>query len=190
MTRTFSVSPDGQAIALACSSIASRGDRSLKPLTPNEWRKLSVDLHAAELRPRDLVGLSVEEIRDTLDYSLEGAERLARLLSRGGQLAIELEGLANRGIWLLTRADEHYPPVLKERLGPQAPPVLFGAGPKATLQDRGIAIVGSRDVDDEGLWFANALGHRCAEQGFVVVSGGARGVDLAAMSGALSRGGA
>lgn len=190
MTTTFSVSPDGQAIALACSSIASKGDRSLKPLTPSEWRKLSVDLHAVELRPRDLIGRSAEEIRETLGYSSDGAERLARLLSRGGQLAIELEGLASRGIWLLTRADEEYPPTLKEHLGSQAPPVLFGAGPKTALQNRGIAIVGSRDVDEEGLGFASALGHHCAAQGFAVISGGARGVDLAAMSGALSRGGA
>lgn len=187
---TIPVSPDGQAIALACSAIAARGDRSLKPLTPSEWRKLSIDLHAAELRPRDLIGLTEGEIRESLGYSPQGAERLARLLDRGGQLAIELEGLASRGIWLLTRADKGYPSSLKERLGPQAPPVLFGAGPQAALRNHGIAIVGSRDVDEEGLQFAAALGRRCAEQGFAVVSGGARGVDLAGMSGALARGGA
>jgi DNA processing protein len=190
MTMTIPVSPDGQAIALACSAIAAKGDRSLKPLTPSEWRKLSIDLHAAELRPRDLIGLPADETRETLGYSQQGAERLARLLSRGGQLAIELEGLANRGIWLLTRADENYPSALKERLGAQAPPVLFGAGPQTALQSRGIAIVGSREVDDEGLRFATALGRRCAEQDYAVFSGGARGVDLAAMTGALSHGGA
>lgn len=190
MTMTIPVSPDGQAIALACSAIAAKGDRTLRPLTSSEWRKLSIDLHAAELRPRDLIGLTEGEIRETLGYSPQGAERLARLLDRGGQLAIELEGLASRGIWLLTRVDEGYPSSLKERLGPQAPPVLFGAGPQTALRNRGIAIVGSRDVDEEGLQFATALGRRCAEQGFAVVSGGARGVDLAGMSGALAGGGA
>jgi len=189
MATTLPISPDGQAIALICSSVALKGDRTLRPLTPSEWRKLSLDLHAAKLSPRDLIGRTEEEIRDALGYSPEGAERLAGLLSRGGQMAIELEGLANRGIWLLTRIDESYPSALKERLGAQAPPVLFGAGPKASFENPGIAIVGSRDVNEEGLRFATALGRRCADQNFAVVSGGARGVDLAAMAGSVSRGG-
>jgi predicted Rossmann fold nucleotide-binding protein DprA/Smf involved in DNA uptake len=186
---TPSISADGQAIALACSSLATQGDRSLKPLTPTEWRKLAGDLHTAELRPRDLIGMPAEEIREALGYTRDGADRLASLLSRGGQLAIELERLAGRGIWLLTRADEEYPPLLKTRLGPQAPPVLFGAGPQSSLRAAGIAIVGSRDVSEDGLEFSSALGRRCAEEGFMVVSGAARGVDLTAMNGAVSRGG-
>ena len=186
---TLSISADGQAIALACSSLASQGDRGLKPLTPTEWRKLAGDLHAAKLRPRDLIGMPAAEIREALGYTPEGADRLASLLSRGGQLAIELERLASRGVWLLTRADEEYPPLLKARLGPQAPPVLFGAGPQSAMRAPAIAIVGSRDVDEDGLEFSSALGRRCAEEGFAVVSGAARGVDLTAMSGAVSRGG-
>ncbi|HYH53067.1 MAG TPA: DNA-processing protein DprA [Solirubrobacterales bacterium] len=161
----------------------------MKPLTPTEWRKLAGDLHNAKLRPRDLIGLSEEGIREALGYTPDGANRLSRLLSRGGQLAMEIDRLSSRGIWLLTRADDQYPSLLKARLGPQAPPVLFGAGPQSGLRAPAIAIVGSRDVKKEGLEFSSTLGRRCADEGFVVVSGAARGVDLAAMSGALSRGG-
>ncbi|HEX6153773.1 MAG TPA: DNA-processing protein DprA [Solirubrobacterales bacterium] len=186
---TLSISADGQAIALACSSLATQGDRSLKPLTPTEWRKLAADLHTAKLRPRDLIGIGPEEIQKALQYSRDGAERLASLLSRGGQLAIELERLASRGIWLLTRADEDYPALLKRRLGPQAPPVLFGSGLRSLLRAPGIAIVGSRDVNEAGLEFSSRLGRRCVEEGFSVISGAARGVDLTAMNGALSSGG-
>jgi predicted Rossmann fold nucleotide-binding protein DprA/Smf involved in DNA uptake len=57
------------------------------------------------------------------------------------------------------------------------------------LRTPAIAIVGSRDVDEVGLEFSSALGRRCAEEGFAVVSGAARGVDQTAMSGAVSRGG-
>jgi predicted Rossmann fold nucleotide-binding protein DprA/Smf involved in DNA uptake len=186
---THPISPDGQAIALVCSSIAIQGDRELKPLTATEWRKLAGDLHAAKLRPRDLIGMPATEIGGALGFSREGADRLAGLLSRGGQLAVELERLAGRGIWLLTRADEEYPALLKTRLGPQAPPVLFGAGQQSSLRAPGIAIVGSRDVDEDGLEFSSVLGRRCVEEGFSVVSGAARGVDLTAMSGAVERGG-
>lgn len=52
-----------------------------------------------------------------------------------------------------------------------------------------VAIVGSRDVDEEGLAYAALLGARCAAEGLAVASGGARGVDQAAMHGALDRGG-
>ncbi len=186
---TLSVSSDGHAIALACTTLALQGDRSLKPLTAAEWHELSLSMRSTELRPRDLLGLSPDELRQGLGLPEQQAERLAALLARGGQLALELERLAARGIWVVTRADEAYPPLLKERLRGQAPPVLFGAGPPASLQLPSIAIVGSRDVDDEGLEFASSLGQRCAEAGFAVVSGAARGVDLTAMHGALSYGG-
>lgn len=183
------ISADGQAIALACSSLALEGDRSLKPLTPTDWNKLSVTLRSADLRPRDLIGFDSDKLREALGLAEEPADRLAALLSRGGQLALEVERLASRGIWIVTRPDDAYPPRLKELLGQQAPPLLFGAGPQATLRTPGIAVVGSRDVDEGGLEFATALGHLCAKQGYAAVSGAARGVDLAAMGGAIASGG-
>ena len=186
---TLPVSADGQAIALACSSLALQGDRSLKPLTASEWHELSLAMRSSELRPRDLVGLSADELRDALELAASLADRLSSLMSRGGQLAFEVERLSSWGIWIVTRADDAYPFELKKRLRGQAPPVLFGAGPRATLQLPAIAIVGSRDIDDDGLLFASSLGRRCADVGFAVVSGAARGVDLAAMTGALSSGG-
>jgi predicted Rossmann fold nucleotide-binding protein DprA/Smf involved in DNA uptake len=109
------------------------------------------------------------------------------LLARGGQLAIELERLGALGIWTLTRADPHYPFRLKDRLKGLAPPVMFGAGPLEPLNSRGIAIVGSRDVDAAGSAFASELGRLCARSGVTVFSGGARGVDRLAADGALEQ---
>lgn len=186
---TLPISADGQAIALACSSLALMGDRSIKPLTPTEWHGLSLSMQERKLRPRDLLGLGAGEAREALEISDQAAKRLSDLLSRGGQLALEVERLSNRGIWIVTRADEAYPPLLKRRLHRTAPPLLFGAGPRGGLQLPGIAIVGSRDVDDDGLSFATALARRCAEQSFAVISGAARGVDLTAMGAAVVSGG-
>lgn len=146
-------------------------------------------MRSSELRPRDLVGLSADELRDALELVVPLADRLSSLMSRGGQLAFEVERISSWGIWIVTRADDAYPFELKKRLRGQAPPMLFGAGPQATLQLPAIAIVGSRDIDGDGLLFASSLGRRCADVGFAVVSGAARGVDLAAMTGALSSGG-
>jgi DNA processing protein len=186
---TLPVSADGQAIALACSALALEGDRSLKPLTPNEWHQLTLAMRWSELRPRDLIGLAADELQAGLGLAPPLADRLAGLLSRGGQLAFEVERLSSRGIWIVTRADDAYPPALKQRLGGQAPPLLFGAGRQAGLQLPSIAVVGSREVDERGLAFAASLGRRCADQGFAVISGAARGADLAAMTGALLYGG-
>lgn len=187
--KTLPVSADGQAIALACSTLATSGDRSLKPLSPTDWSRLATTVAAAEMRPRDLIGLDAVTISKQLGIAAEPSDRLAALLSRGGQLALEVERLANLGIWMITRADETYPDLLSLRLGSTSPPVLFGAGLRSVFGLPAIAIVGSRDVDDEGLSFASLLGRRCAEQGFAVVSGGARGVDTAAIDGATTRGG-
>lgn len=184
------LSADGQAVALACSGLALQGDRSIKPLTSQEWHQLSGVLVRSEWgRPAELLGREPSELREELGVAPQMAERLSRLLSRGGQLAFEIDRLASRGIWVLTRADDAYPPRLKKLLLGQAPPVLYGAGPQGVLREPSLAVVGSRDADDDALAFARGLGRRCARQHVAVVSGAARGVDLEAMLGALEAGG-
>lgn len=178
------LSDDSHAIVLLCSHLARPrdGGGALKPLSVVEWSRLAVQVVNSEWRrPAALLGRTVPELREALDLDQQLAERVAALLGRGGQVAIELERLANRGIWVLTRADEAYPTNLKERLGHKAPAVLFGAGPVELLSSNGLAVVGSRDVDAAGSSFASEVGMRCAEAGITVFSGAARGVDRQAM---------
>jgi predicted Rossmann fold nucleotide-binding protein DprA/Smf involved in DNA uptake len=186
---TIPISADGQAISLACTTLATNGDRSVKPLTPTDWNGLSATLETAAMRPRELLGLDAEAIEKRLGIASEPARRLAGLMARGGQLALEMERLANLGIWIVTQADETYPPDLKTRLGRTSPPVLFGAGPRSQLSDRALAVVGSRDASEDALAFAASLGAQAARQGFAVVSGAARGIDITAMFGAIDAGG-
>jgi predicted Rossmann fold nucleotide-binding protein DprA/Smf involved in DNA uptake len=114
---------------------------------------------------------------------------MMRLLERGGQLALELERLSARGIWALSRADDEYPRRWKARLKATAPVVLFGAGPLSSLEARAMAIVGSREVDEAALAFTSRLATACVRADLAIVSGGARGSDAAAVSGALEGGG-
>jgi predicted Rossmann fold nucleotide-binding protein DprA/Smf involved in DNA uptake len=180
-------SSDSQAILLLCAPVAL-GDA--KPLTPAEWAKLAGSIHASELSgPGALVGLSAGELGGGLALEAHTAERVAALLERGGTLAFELERLESRGIWVVARSDERYPEQLKRRLGFRAPALLFGAGRRVAMSERGVAVVGSRDASVEALAFAEELGRSVAGDGATVVSGGARGVDRAAMSGALDVGG-
>jgi predicted Rossmann fold nucleotide-binding protein DprA/Smf involved in DNA uptake len=185
---TVMLDADGQVIALACSGVAGTGGP--RPLTAKDWNDLRQVIHASRLeRPGKLLGLSAHELRESLGINFEAAERLHGLLSRGGQLAIELERLAARGIWLMTRADSRYPVLLRRRLGELAPPVLFGSGQPELLTTRGIAVVGSRDASEDALAFASGLGAQAAAQSYAVVSGAARGVDTFAMQGGLEAGG-
>ncbi len=178
---------DSQAIALLCAPVAV-GDA--KPLTPAEWAKLGAAIHGSELgRPGALVGLSATELADQLGVATALSERIAALLDRGGTLAFELERLESRGIWLVARSDDEYPEPLRRRLGLRAPALLFGAGRREAIPGRGVAIVGSRDADEEALAFAEDLGRGVAGEGGTVVSGGARGVDRTAMTGALDAAG-
>ena len=187
---TVRLSPDGQAIALLCSTLALPRGAATRPLTPKEWSSLAASIHASELgTPSALFGLEAGEIADSLAVSPEAGGRVAELLSRGGQLAIELESLNTRGIWIITRADDGYPRLFRSRLKATAPPVLFGVGDPSALAERSVAIVGSRDADEASIGFATVLGRSCARNGLAVVSGGARGIDSAAMLAAVDGGG-
>lgn len=187
--KTIQLSADGQAVALACSTLGLGDGRAMKPLTPTEWHELAAALQSVDMSPRDLLGCDAQSLRSALPVAGELAERLANLMSRGGQLAFELERLASRGIWVLTRADAEYPDLLKKRLRQTMPPLLFGSGHQSCLEAPAVAIVGSRDVAEDGLRFAEALGRHCARQQVAVISGAARGVDSAAMTAALEAGG-
>ncbi|HEY7032477.1 MAG TPA: DNA-processing protein DprA [Thermomicrobiales bacterium] len=183
------LSDDGLAMVTLCSRLvaAANGGEPIKPLTTTEWNGLAVRLAASPWeRPRGLLGRTEEELRATLDLDGSMAVRFARLLDRAGLVSLEVERLANRGIWATTRMDEGFPPKWKARLGSQAPPVLFGAGAASLLDREGAAVVGSRDVDAVGAEFAEEVGRRCAGAGVLVVSGGARGVDRLAIGGALA----
>ncbi|MGH2584876.1 MAG: DNA-processing protein DprA [Dehalococcoidia bacterium] len=183
---------DSLIVLLLCSHLAlpRDGDFAARPLSASQWHSLLAKLQASSWsEPSDLLGQSAADIERTLEIKPESAQRVAQLLDRGGQIAFEIERLADRGIWILAETDERYPRVLVDRLGEAAPPVLFGAGPVETLSAGGIAMVGSRDLDAAGARFAETLGALCAKEQVTVISGGARGADRISMLGALDAGG-
>ena len=96
---------------------------------------------------------------------------------------------AGLGISTVTVHDYGYPARLRERLGNKAPALLHVAGQSALLSEPGVGVVGSRGVDQNGAQIATAVAERATSLGFLVVSGGARGVDLLAMNAAYQVGG-
>ncbi|MEN9450291.1 MAG: hypothetical protein RJA83_905 [Pseudomonadota bacterium] len=77
----------------------------------------------------------------------------------------------------------HYPALLREISSP--PLILFMMGELSILQQQTLAIVGARNPTHAGLEIAFQLANELSDQGFVIISGLARGVDGAAHQGAL-----
>ncbi len=86
----------------------------------------------------------------------------------------------------LEAGDSGWPAVLSELADPPSSVSVSGAWP---LEGPAIAIVGARRASEAGLRFARRLARGLAEEGVIVVSGGALGVDAAAHEGALDGGG-
>lgn len=82
---------------------------------------------------------------------------------------------------------EGYPPLLAQIHSP--PSILTVQGDLRCLQACAVGIVGSRNPSREGALNAEAFSRFLVEQGLVVVSGGAAGIDRAAHEAALSQGG-
>ncbi|MBI2948750.1 MAG: DNA-processing protein DprA, partial [Verrucomicrobia bacterium] len=114
---------------------------------------------------------------------------IARLLESANRLSAEVQNLFERGLWVVTRADKLYPAKLRDSLKHQAPTVLFGAGDIRLLQRGGVAVIGSRNIDETGAAFAREVGAKAVAAKRPVVSGGARGTDRIAMQAALESGG-
>ncbi len=79
--------------------------------------------------------------------------------------------------------DEKYPKSLRNIEKP--PSKLYVLGNKEILNDKGVAIVGSRNCTKEGEKNAKVFGANIAKAGFTVISGMAKGIDTAAHMGAL-----
>ena len=176
-----------QAVLLLTVSLGRADRDGAKPLSPGEWARLAEWLEDRGLDPSALMTTDPEDLLSGWADRTVTPERLDGLLGRGAALGLAAEKWQRAGLWLLTRPDPGYPARLGKRLGSKAPPVLFGCGRAALLNPKrsGLAVVGSRGAGEDDLAFSKELGAAAARDGRSIVSGGARGVDRAAMKGAL-----
>jgi predicted Rossmann fold nucleotide-binding protein DprA/Smf involved in DNA uptake len=174
-----------QAILLLTAPlIAGRGETACDLLSLGEYNKLARILREKQKQPADLIGPDAQDLIELCARPF-GRERLDALLGRGFLLSQSVERWNARAIWVISRADFRYPKRLKTRLKEDAPPLLYGCGEIALLEKGGLAVVGSRHVDDELISFTENVGRLAAKAHRTIISGGAKGIDRAAMHGAL-----
>ena len=184
------LSPDTQATLLLCGHFGKKTASYIEPLTPSEYAWLAQQLQAQNMRPADLLDTaSTLKIKHWEQHKTVTTERLVALLMRGGALALAVETWTHKGLWVISRSDKTYPLRLKKQLGQLAPPIFYGVGPLHLLQKGGLAVVGSREVDEDSIEFTKLIAKKSAQQGVTILSGGARGVDSEAMLTALIHGG-
>ena len=116
-------------------------------LRNKEYNQLAIFLKSINKQPADLLTSNLDNILN--QYGRLENERIHQLLNRGFLLSQVLDYWYSRNIWVISRADKSYPYRLKSRLNEQAPPILYGCGDITLLDTGGLAIVGSRNIDDK-----------------------------------------
>jgi len=183
-------SENTQAVLLLSTFFSKPKKGEVRPLTVIEYGRFARWLHEFNYTPSSLFHQFDEVVSKWKDPKGKiTADRLADILGRKAAMGLALEKWQRAGIWVITRQDSEYPQLLKRQLRYISPPVFFGVGNKALLQKGGLAVIGSRGIDDVDEKFTQAIAQQAAQENINIVSGAARGVDETAMLAALQAGG-
>lgn len=163
------------------------GDPERRPLTVAQFRNLAKRVADAnrEVSSRDLEISDLEK----LGYDRTMAERIFGLLSSGSHLRQMLKRAQNCDCHPITRLNSLYPQPVRRRMGLDSPGVLWAKGDVTLLGKPCVSLVGSRELHEENRRFARQAGAEIAKQGYVLVSGNAKGADQCAQEACLQAGG-
>ena len=163
------------------------GDPRRHPLTTAQLRQLADRVGAATPNGEDR-DLECSDLT-ILGYGPDMARRIISLLDDEPVLNHYL----HRGMKLdcvpVTRVSPQYPLLLRKRLGLDAPGCLWAKGDLSLLEKPAVALVGSRELFDKNREVAQEVGIQAAKQGYVLISGNARGADRTAQESCLAFGG-
>lgn len=163
------------------------GDPSRRVLSASQLRILAGRVQGAEKQDgsRDL---TLEDLV-ALGYGREMAQRMLHLLEDEELLRYYCRRGEKSGCRPLTRLTAGYPQRLRPCLGEETPGCLWYKGDLSLLSQPKVALVGSRELLERNRQFAREVGRQAALQGYVLVSGNARGADRTAQNACLQAGG-
>lgn len=124
--------------------------------------------------PTKALAVSAAELRDIDGLGKEAIDGLLRF-SAWQEAEEDLRRAHAAGVAVVTFNDPRYPARLRMIADP--PPVLYLKGNLTEVDDRAIAVVGTRSASDYGKKVARDLARGLAAAGLTIVSGMARGID-------------
>ena len=163
------------------------GDPSRKPLSVAQLRNLAGRVRNLDLTDPNRNILPADLVR--LGYAPDMAQRILRLLDDKELLEYYLHRGTRQGCQVLTRVSGGYPMQVRNKLGLDSPGCLWAKGDITLLERPSVSAVGSRDLRKANREFAYEVGAQAAKQGYVLVSGNARGADTVAQEACLAAGG-
>lgn len=123
------------------------------------------------------------------DLAESGEEKVERLLERSAAISFAEETLKEMGIRICTFLDEDFPEKLYQRLGDFCPPLLYACGKEELLYGRYAGYVGSRAIEEEDASWTKRMVEKNLQEGYGIVSGGAKGIDSISINHCLENGG-
>lgn len=143
-----------------------------------------IELHAL-LKDRglslvDLCDLTAAEIKNEFRLPDKIAEAVAGVPQVLPKIEDDYLKLLESGIEVVPFFSELYPQRLHETLGTGIPPLLYLYGSSRLLKEKGVAILGDKDVSERGEMISFEAARILARHRINVVSGFARGADLIA----------
>lgn len=130
--------------------------------------------------------LTAAEMSLRHNIPVDEAIKIAEIKTQLPNFAFLNDNLVNQGFTMLAASDSNYPANLINNLGyDRTPPILYLKGDIAIFKEKCIAIVGSRDANEDDLNYTALLSKKATKEFKVVVSGFAKGVDKKALDSAL-----
>jgi DNA processing protein len=128
-------------------------------------------------------GAALQALPELIRRNASG--RSIKMATRG-EVEEEMTAATALGVRFIALGEPDYPAPL--RAIDAAPPLIAVRGQARALTEPAVAIVGSRNASAAGLAFTDRLARGLGRTGFVIVSGLARGIDLAAHRASLESG--
>lgn len=142
--------------------------------------------HDEKITIEDFFNLPETVWRSKYDLDESSVNDLKQAKSEFPSNAFLAESLLNQGYELIPITSADYSKTLKQNLkASHAPTLLYIKGNKQILQEKSIAIVGSRSADSKSLEFTDNVAKIASKNFKVVVSGFAKGVDKQALDSAI-----
>ncbi len=153
------------------------------------WLQLSLSENVGPITFRELIqryGTATQALEALPSLAMRGGRRNPIKPYARSKAEEHIAVAAARAASLVVAGEAGYPPYLRHIHG--APPVLWVQGQKELAARDAVAIVGARNSSALGLKFTRMIAVKLANQGLLVVSGLARGIDTAAHQASIDYG--